>query len=217
MKSAILLGANGFVGSYLLQALLNNDDYEKVTVVVRKNLTIQHTKLTTLIGDFTSIENLKEKIRADEIFLLLGTTVKQTPDKLEYYKIDHDYPVLAAKIAKDNGATSVFVVTAIGANSNSSIFYNSVKGDVERDIRRLNFEHTHIFQPSMIMGNRKEKRPSEKVFIGIFKLINFLLIGKLNKFRGMKGENIALAINNSAQKQSQKVKIYQWNEINKLL
>lgn len=96
---------------------------EKLTIVVRKDINIKHTKLNTLIGDFKTLPLLKEHIKADDVFIALGTTKKQTPDLIEYYKIDHDYPVLAAKMAKENGAKSVFVVTAIGANPNSSIFY----------------------------------------------------------------------------------------------
>ncbi|MFZ1845621.1 MAG: NAD(P)H-binding protein, partial [Saprospiraceae bacterium] len=165
MKKAILFGATGFIGSHLLLELLNNESYEKVTIVVRKDINIKHTKLNTLIGDFKTLPLLKEHIKADDVFIALGTTKKQTPDLIEYYKIDHDYPVLAAKMAKENGAKSVFVVTAIGANPNSSIFYTKTKGETERDIIALDYEHTNIFQPSMILGSRKAHRPMEKIFI----------------------------------------------------
>jgi uncharacterized protein YbjT (DUF2867 family) len=217
MKKAILFGATGFIGSHLLQELLNNSDYEQVTIVVRKNQNITHPKLKTLIGDFHSMPQLKENIITDEIFIALGTTKKQTPNQKEYYQIDHDYPVLAAKTAKENGAKSVFVVTAIGANATSAIPYIKTKGELERDIIALDFEHTHIFEPSMIVGNRKENRPGEKIFIKIFAVINPLLIGKLNKYKGIDGKDIAKAMNNAAKNQSEKVKIYQWSEINSLL
>ena len=216
MKKAILFGASGFIGSHLLQELLNNDDYEQVTIVVRKNQNITHPKLKILIGDFNSLPQLKANIIADEIFIALGTTKKHTPDENEYYQIDHDYPVLAAKIAKDNGAKSVFVVSAIGANSNSKIFYTKTKGDLERDIIALNFQHTHIFEPSMIIGNRKENRPIEKIFIKIVTVINPFLVGKLNKYKGIDGKDIAKAMNNASKNQSEKVKIYQWNEMKSL-
>src|SRR5258708_23579258 len=123
MKNAILFGASGFIGSYLLDELLNSADYEKVTVVVRKNLNIDHPKLKTLIGDYHSLPGLKADIIADEVFIALGTTRKKTPDKDEYYRVDHDYPVAAAKIAKEKGAKSVFVVTADGAKSPSKVFF----------------------------------------------------------------------------------------------
>lgn len=217
MKKAVLFGASGFVGSHLLKELLNDSNYETVTIVVRKKLDINHPKLKTLIGDYHSLPNLKKEIIADEIFIAIGTTKKNTPDKKEYYQIDHDYPVLAATIAKDNGATAVFVVTAIGANANSNIFYVKMKGEIERDIIALDFKHTHIFRPSMIMGNRKESRPLEKVLIKIFSVINPIFIGKLNKYRGIKGEDIAKAMVGAAKNQSEKIKIYEWKEMNTLL
>jgi uncharacterized protein YbjT (DUF2867 family) len=217
MKKAILFGASGFVGSYLLDELLNNAGYEKVTIVVRKNLNINHPKLKTLIGDYHSLPDLAANIVADEIFIALGTTKKITPNENEYYQIDHDYPVLAAKIAKEKGATSVFAVTAVGSNANSKIFYIKTKGETERDILALDFGHTNIFRPSMIMGNRKENRSLEKILIKMWSIINPIFIGKLNRFRGINGKDIAKAMNNAAKNQSEKVKIYHWKEMNDLL
>src|ERR1022692_3238773 len=98
MKKVVLFGASGFIGSFLLEELLNNSEYEQVIIIVRKPLNINHPKLKTLIGDYRSLPDLKEQIVADEIFITLGTTLKNTPDKDEYYQIDHDYPVLASKI-----------------------------------------------------------------------------------------------------------------------
>ena len=217
MKKAILFGSSGFVGSFLLDELLNNTDYEQVTVVVRKDLNKSHPKLKTLIGDYHSLPALTENIVADEIFITLGTTKKNTPAQNEYYNVDHDYPVLAAKIARQNGAKSVFLLTAIGANVNSGIFYVKTKGETERDILALDFEHTHIFRPSMLMGSRKENRPMEKVFIKIWSVINPLFIGKLNRNKGINGKDVARAMNNAAKIQTQKVKIYYWKEMNDLL
>ena len=202
------------MGSYLLDELLNDADYEKVMIVVRKNLNISHPKLETIIGNYHSLPDLKRNIVADEIFITLGTTRKNTPDKGEYYQTDHDYPVLAAKIAKEKGAKSVFVVTAVGANANSGIFYVKMKGEIERDIIALDFEHTHIFRPSMLMGNRKEHRPLEKTFIKIWSVINRIFIGKLNRYRGIDGAAVAKAMINAAKNQSEKVKIYYWKEMN---
>lgn len=217
MKKAIVYGASGLVGSYILENLLNNANYEQIIIVVRKDLNIQHPKLKTLIGDFNSLTEVVKDIRTDEVFIALGTTQKKTPDKNEYYKIDHDYPVLAAKLAKENGAKSVFLVSAIGANANSSIFYTKMKGETEQDIINLNLDHTYIFRPSMILGNRKESRPLEKVFIGIFKFINPLFMGILSKYKGIEASDIAKAMVNSANKRTDKVKILHWEEMTELL
>ena len=216
MKKAILFGASGFVGSCLLDELLNNPDYSDVTVVVRKSLNVSHPKLRILIGDYATLPGLKEQIDADDVFITLGTTKKKTPDEKLYYQIDHDYPVLAAKIAKEKGAKAVFVVTAVGANAGSGIFYVRTKGETERDIIALDLEHTFIFRPSMILGERKESRPLEKVLIRVFRVIN-PIFGS-GKYRGIEGKDIARAMNNAAAgRQTEKVKVYQWKEMNELL
>ncbi|MCV9930024.1 oxidoreductase [Flavobacterium sp. LS1R49] len=217
MKKVIVYGASGLVGSYILENLLNNTYYEQIIIVVRKDLNIQHPKLKTLIGDFNSLADVVKDIEVDEVFIALGTTQKKTPDKKEYYQIDHDYPVLAAKLAKETGAKSVFLVSAIGANPNSSVFYVKMKGETEEDIINLNFDHTYIFRPSMILGNRKENRPLEKVFKGIFKLINPLFMGGLSKYKGIEASDIAKAMINAANKLNEKVKILHWEEMTVLL
>jgi uncharacterized protein YbjT (DUF2867 family) len=218
MKKAIIFGASGFIGSHLLTDLLGNEDYEQVSVVVRKTLGLHHPKLKELIGDYHTLHLLKGKIEADEIFLTLGTTRANTPDKAQYYQIDHDYPVEAAKIALEAGAKSVFVVTAVGANANSSIFYTRTKGETERDIISLNFEHTCIFRPSMILGERKENRRLEKTLIKVWVFINPLLIGQsLKKYRGIAGPDIATAMMNAAKNPTDKVKIFHWQEMTDLL
>jgi uncharacterized protein YbjT (DUF2867 family) len=217
MKKAIVYGASGLVGSYILENLLNNATYEQVIIVVRRDLNIQHPKLKMLKGDFNTLSKVIEGIQVDEVFIALGTTQKKTPDKKLYYQIDHDYPILAAKLAKENGAKAVFLVSALGANAKSSIFYTKLKGETEQGIISLNLEHTNIFRPSMILGDRKENRPMEKVFIGIFKLINPLFLGSLSKYKGIEAEDIAKAMVKSAERLDQKVKILHWEEMTTLL
>lgn len=214
MKSALLFGASGLVGSSLLTQLLDNPGYDKVIIVVRKPLNIQHPKLTTLIGDYTTLPNLKPQLKADEVFISLGTTKKKTPDQNEYYQIDHDYPVLAASIAKDNGARSILLVSAINANANSKIFYVKTKGEVEADIININFEHTYIFRPSMLVGDRKESRPTEKFFIGLFSILNPLFAGSWKRYHSIQVKDLAAAMIQAANDLSVKVKRYHWQDIN---
>jgi uncharacterized protein YbjT (DUF2867 family) len=217
MRRAIVFGASGFVGSYLLEALLGSPDYDRVTAIVRKPLAIRHAKLNVLIGDYHTLPGLRSEIQGDDLFITLGTTRKNSPNQAEYYQVDHDYPVLAARIAKDNGVKSVFVVTAVGADLKSAFSYTRTKGEVERDLIQLDFEHTHIFRPSMLMGSRKEKRPLEKTLIGIWRWLNPLLLGMADRYRGITGEALAVAIVNAASNQSDKVKIYHWREMIQLV
>jgi uncharacterized protein YbjT (DUF2867 family) len=218
MKSAIVFGASGFVGSHLLSELLNSSDYGQVTAVARKSLNITHARLRTLIGDYNSLAGVKSEIAVDEVFIALGTTRTNSPKKAEYYQVDHDYPVLAARIAKEGGAKSVFLVTAVGANPNSKFFYVRTKGETERDVIALNFEHTHIFRPSMIMGARKEKRSLlEEALVRFWSALNPLLTWGCDKYKGMTGEDIAKALIRSAKNQTEKLKIYHWREMQDLL
>lgn len=218
MKKAILFGASGFIGSYLLPDLLSNTDYDRVTIVVRKTLGLNHPKLTELIGDYHTLDRLKEKIEADEIFIALGTTRKTTPDRTQYYQIDHDYPVEAARIAREKGVKSVFIVTAVGADANSSVFYLKTKGEIERDILSINFENTCIFRPSLIMGERKENRAFERILIKIWVFINPILkVKTLKKYRGITGQEIARAMMNAAKAERRGVRILEWQEMADLL
>jgi uncharacterized protein YbjT (DUF2867 family) len=217
MKKAILFGASGFIGSFLLDELLHNSGYGQVIVVVREALNVNHPKLKTLVGNYSSLPDLKEDMAADDIFITLGTTLKNTPNKDEYYQVDHDYPVLASKIMKENGAKSVFIVTAVGANAKSKISYVRTKGETERDIIALDFEHTNIFRPSMLLGNRKEHRPFEKSLMKIWAAVDLILIGKLKRYRGIEGKDVAKAMALAAKDPSEKVNIYEWEQMNDLL
>ncbi len=217
MKKAIVFGATGFIGSHLLRDLLDSPDYAQVIAVVRKPLTLSHPKLTVLIGDIDSLPAQKPQLVADDIFIALGTTRKHTPDDAAYYKIDHDYPVLAAEFAKANGARSVFVVTAVGANAKSGMSYVRTKGEVERDILALDFDRTHIFRPSMILGERDENRPRERLIIAAWGVLNPLLVGSADKYRGLTGDDIAHAMAKAARHQTDKVRIYHWKEMSALL
>ncbi len=218
MKSALVFGSSGFVGSHLLSELLNSSDYGAVTAVARKTLNINHPKLKTVIADYNSLASMQSQIAAEEVFIALGTTRTNSPKQDDYYQVDHDYPVLAAQIAKERGARSVFLVTAVGANLNSSFFYTRTKGETERDVIALDFEHTHIFRPSMILGNRKEKRSSlEAALVRFWSALNPLLTWKVDKYRGITGEDIAKAMMKSAKSQTEKLKIYHWKEMHDLL
>lgn len=213
MKSAILFGASGFIGSKLLKKLLDSPNYNQVTIVVRKDLKISHPKLKTILADYHSLGSVSSYLKADDVFITLGTTRAKVKSDKEYYEIDHDYPVRAAQICQQNGATGLFVVTAVGANSNSKAFYIRLKGEVENHLSELNYARTGIFRPSMLMGERDEFRPTEKIIMAIWKVISPLLAGSMTKYKGITGSQVAQAMLSAAQYQKEKSQVYTFLEM----
>lgn len=208
MKKAVVFGASGFLGSHLLEQMLKRPEYEQVTVVVRRRFPLYHPKLKMLIGDYVTLPDIKNQIEGEDVFITLGGT---TP------RINLDYPVLAAKIAKEKGAKSVFVVTAVGASIYSGISYLRTKSEIERNLIALDFEHLHIFRPSLLMGKRKEFHFTEKVILIIWKLINSFFIGEMSRYKGIEVSNMARAILIAAKNEYDKVNVYHWKDMNELL
>ncbi|MCG6204124.1 NAD(P)H-binding protein [Rhodopseudomonas sp. HC1] len=217
MTIALVFGATGFIGSQLLRGLLSSPDYTRVIAVTRRPLALSDPKLTVLIGDLGTLPALATQLEADEVFVALGTTRKQTPDEAAYYRIDHDYPVEATRIARRNGAHAAFLVTAVGADASSRSFYLRTKGETERDVIALGFPQTHIFRPSMLMGERGEHRPLEQLYIGLARLLNPLLAGPADRFRGIDGGDVARAMVAAARTDAPSPQIYHWREMMALL
>jgi uncharacterized protein YbjT (DUF2867 family) len=190
-KKAIIAGTTGLIGSQLLNILLASEAYDEVLVLVRKKLNFTHTKLTQLVVDFDQIESYTPSITGEAVFSCLGTTQKKTPDRVIYYKIDHDYPFRLAKIAQENGVKQFHLVSSVGANPNSGTFYIKMKGETERDISALNIQSVYMYEPSMLTGRKLEKRFGEMFFEGLFKIVNPLLIGKWKKYRSVSGVTVA--------------------------
>ena len=191
---AIIAGASGLIGSNLVQILLEAPQYTEVLVLVRKELPIQHKKLVQLVINFDELDQHAETLKGHAIFSCLGTTKAQTPDKQLYRRIDHDYPLQLAQIAKANGVDQFHVVTAIGANKNSSTFYLQLKGELEDELQNIGLKTLYIYQPSMLMGQRERNHLVEKIATGLFKIIDPLLVGSLKKYRSIKGSAVAHAM-----------------------
>ncbi|MGH8113951.1 MAG: NAD(P)H-binding protein [Rhodanobacteraceae bacterium] len=216
MKKALVFGATGCIGSHLLSMLLASADYDHVTIVVRRDPGLVHTKLTTLVGDLDSLPALADGIEVDDVFIALGTTKAKVPDDDAYYRIDHDYPVHAAAIAQSRGATGVFLVSAVGANAGSSVFYLRTKGETERDVIALGIARTHIFRPSQLLGQREENRPRERFIIAVWPAIDWLLVGSARKYRGITGADVARAMVRSANEAASGVHVHEWSDMKAL-
>lgn len=187
-KTAIILGATGLTGSCVLEQLLANDDYSTVKLFSRKTSNVKHPKVKEFIGDMLQLEAFQNDFTGDEVYCCIGTTKKKTPDKEVYRTIDFGIPSTAARMAKANNIKSFAVVSAIGANSNSSVGYNRIKGDMEKAVMDAEIERTYIVRPSFIAGNRQEHRGGEKMGIAVFKFLKPLIP---KKYRAVEANDIA--------------------------
>ncbi|EHQ27333.1 NAD-dependent epimerase/dehydratase family protein [Mucilaginibacter paludis] len=194
LKKAVIVGASGLIGGELLNILLQNTDYQEVISISRKELPINHTKLVQLVISFDELDKWSASINGHVLFCCLGTTAKKTPDLIEYRKIDHDHPVKLAQLAHLNGIKQYHLVSALGANANSAGFYLKTKGETERDIEKIPFKTVQIYQPSLLTGNRQEKRLMERIAIAAMKVIDPLLIGGLSKYRSIPAITVARAM-----------------------
>lgn len=197
-KTAIILGATGLTGSIVLDKLLNDDRYTRIKIFSRKEIDGMPSKVNQYVGNIIELESFKADFTGDEVYCCIGTTAKKTPDKTLYTAIDYGIPVAAAKLSKENGIQTFLVVSALGANAKSSIFYSKTKGEMERDVLLEKIKNTFILQPSIIGGKRNEERIGEKIGLAVFKLVQPLFFGKLKKYRITQAEHIAQAMINLA-------------------
>ncbi|WP_136667303.1 NAD(P)H-binding protein [Flavobacterium sp. H122] len=193
VKTAIIIGATGLTGNILLQKLLRDDTSETIKVFSRKPVNINHPKIKEYPVDLLQLENYKNEFTGDVVYCCIGTTKKQTPDENQYKAIDYGIPVNAAKLARQNNIKIFIVISALGADVNSSIFYNRTKGEMERDVLAQKIEQTYILQPSLIDYVRNE-RLGERIAVYFMRILNFLLVGSLKKYQSITPEQIAEAM-----------------------
>ena len=194
MKTALLFGSSGLVGGHVLNELIQNSNYIKIKIFVRSSVEINNPKIETIKTDFNNLNKHIDDIKGDECFFCIGTTKKNSPDKREYQKIELEIPKKIAQIAKSNSVKSFFFVSSGYANPKSSGDYLKFKGQVEEEIKNLDFDKIGIMRPSFLLGERKEERVGEKFGIIIFKLLTPFLIGSLRKMRPIRSEIVAKAM-----------------------
>ncbi|RVU01295.1 NAD-dependent epimerase/dehydratase family protein [Mucilaginibacter limnophilus] len=214
---AIIFGASGLIGSKLLPMLLQHPQYGEVLAVSRKELPVQHEKLSQAIINLNDLEQYASLINGHAIFCCLGTTQSQTPDRDIYYKIDHNYPVTIAKLAAHNRVEHFHFISAIGANDKSSNFYLRTKGQAEQDLKLSGINSLHIYQPSFLKGRNDGSRPAEVFINGLMNLVNPLLIGGLKKYRSIKSETVAQAMLNQSLNNKTGVFTYTTDKIKELV
>jgi len=213
MKTALIIGATGLVGSFITLKLLNDNSYEKVKVFVRRSIKINNPKLEEHIINFEKIETWKDQLIGDELYSALGTTIKKAGSKDAQYKIDYTYQYEVAKAASENGVKKYLLVSSAGANYKSSNFYLRIKGSLDEKVQQLGFDKIRIFRPSILVGKRSERRLAESLGIKIAGAIT-RLIPSLKKYRPIEASRVAEAMIKSANENIlNKTKIYQPEEI----
>ena len=164
-KKAIIVGASGLIGKFCLSYLLMDKNYTEVIAITRHVLPIKDPKLKNVVCDFDELEKYSNELIADDVFCCLGTTIRVAGTKEKFKQVDLHYPIKVANITKRNGASKFLVVSAMGADKNSSIFYNQVKGEMEEQLKSVGFKGLYIFRPSLLLGMRKEFRLGERIAI----------------------------------------------------
>ncbi|WP_298473682.1 oxidoreductase [uncultured Psychrobacillus sp.] len=208
-RTAIVVGATGFTGQFLVKQLCESDEYTAISIIARRKPDFNHPKLDVRVKDFEQLEEKDLEI-ADDLFCCLGTTIKKAKSKENFQKVDFEYPLQIASLAKKRGIPNFHVISAVGSNKKSPFFYSQVKGKLEEELIALNMPSLSIFKPSLIIGGREEFRLGERLSEGLFKVFNPVLTGPFKKMRAVEGHQLAFAMYHYAlHGQRNKVNIYQ--------
>lgn len=214
--TAIVLGPTGLVGGYVIDQLLDHKEYKRTKVLHRRMVDKAHGKLVQHEIDFDDLNNHKELFQADHLYCCLGTTIKKAGSNEAFRKVDFDYAINTAKIAQEQGVKKFIVVSSIGANPKSKIFYNRLKGEMEEAVKEIGFESTGIFRPSILDGPRKEKRPAEQTGLTLMKALSFAFIGKFKRYRPIHAETVATAMVKFGVSPNEGVHVFESDEIKEI-
>jgi len=215
MKTALIFGSSGLIGNELFKTILLNNSYDKIKVFVRSIPEVNNPKVEIIKTDFFNLEQYKDKIIGDDCFFCIGTTKKDTPDKEEYRRVEYNIPVNVAKIAKANSVKSFYYVSSIGANPNASSNYLKNKGQVEGELKNLNFSKLAIIRPSLLIGNRKSFRLGEVIFTPVMNTLTLFAFGSLKKYKPIKIQNVVKAILHISKNVSEKI-VFESDELERI-
>ena len=213
-KTALIAGASGLIGKELVTYLLNGKEYTNVVALVRTPLHIKHDKLQERVLNFDELTAHKEYFQeVDDVFCCLGTTIKKAKSQSAMKKIDVVYPVMIGKLAREMGARQYLVVSSLGANPNSAVWYSKMKGMLEEELKQLSFDSLHIFRPSLLLGHRNEYRFGESLAAVIYPAMSCLLVGSMKKYRAIPGKQVAFSMYRAAQAPKKGTSIYLSDQI----
>jgi uncharacterized protein YbjT (DUF2867 family) len=216
MPTAIIAGATGLTGQATLKQLIKSQHYTRIISLERRASTSVSSDYEVQVVDFDHLSALPALPNIDDAYCCLGTTIKKSGSKAAFRKVDFDAVIHFAKRAREAGAKQFLVVSALGANAASPIFYNRVKAEMENALTTLGFNAVHIFQPALLLGERTESRLIEGLSIIAFKIITPLLLGRVRKYRPIHVDVIAKAMLKAATSSVHGVRRYESDEIQEM-
>lgn len=199
LKTALLAGATGLIGSQLLPLLLASERYSQVIVVGRRALPVQHPKLKQVVTELDKLPDVRQQLIADDVYCCLGTTRRQAGSKAAFYRVDYEYVVTLAAVAAGNFASQFMVVSSLGADAEARVYYSRVKGEMEAAVRASAFRAIHIFRPSLLLGPRAQPRLGERLSAAVLGAARPLLRGPLRKYRPVPAAAVAAAMLRAAE------------------
>ncbi len=215
-KIALIFGASGLVGGFCLKELLKSHNYDRVISFGRKELDIENEKLEQHIVDFEKIKDWKDLIQGHDLFCCLGSTIKKAGSKPAFRNIDFEYPKRIGIAALENKVNQFILVSAVDANSSSKVFYNQVKGELEDVIRLMKFWGVHILQPSILLGERNESRPLERVGMILGQSINTIFGDLLGRYQPVNAKDVAKSMLIAAQNLEGGLHVYNSSQLTRL-
>ena len=190
-RKALIVGATGLVGGFCLQAILDDPNYSEIIAVVRKPILKTHRKLKTVVTKFENLHVELSSIHADDVYCCLGTTIKKAGSQEAFKEIDHALVVTVAELMKKQGAEQFLVISAMGAEKKSKVFYSRTKGEMEAALQELGYPCLRVIRPSLLLGPREEFRLGEKIGVVFTPILKPFLQGSLKKYRPVEAEKVA--------------------------
>jgi uncharacterized protein YbjT (DUF2867 family) len=215
-STALLLGATGLVGGHVLDLLLADPAYRRVTVLGRRPVARMDSKLDQRTADFDRLGDHAISFAVDDVFCCLGTTIAQAGSQDAFRRVDHDYVVNAARLAAEHGARRFLLVTAAGANAGSRIFYNRVKGEAEAAVRALPLQSVTILRPSLLLGERTGERSGEKLAQRLMPVVGWMMVGPLRRYRAVEAATVARAMVRLARQAPRGARVVESEEIQQI-